>query len=141
MFSALFQAISRPPVRYELDELEIRQWHTAQSVIVRLFGELWSTNIEAFQRGVEPLIDQAKRVVLLDLTGVTFLGSQGISAMIHFSNQLTAAGAELRIVAPASPIRETLELAHFHRVFKIHETVAGALVDRSGTQACSCEKH
>jgi anti-sigma B factor antagonist len=135
MISAFFQAISRPYLRYELDELEIRQWHTAQSIIVRLFGELWSDNIERFQEAANALIDQPKRTVLLDLTGVTFIGSQGISAILDFSNRLAAAGAELRLVAPASLVRETLEAAHFHRVFKIHNSVAEALIGRQPMRA------
>lgn len=135
MLSAFFQAISRPYLQYEADDFEIRQWHTAQSIIVRPFGELCSTNIERFQEAVRALIDESNRSIVLDLTNVTFIGSQGISAMLDLSNRLRAAGAELRIVAPPSLVRETLEAAHFHRVFKLHESVAAALVGRTPNRA------
>jgi anti-anti-sigma factor len=134
MFATLFQAFSRPQYRPAFDTLEIRQWHTAHAVIVRLFGGLWSTNIETFQEAVAPLLDQPKPVIVIDLTGVGFVGSQGISAMLSLAKQLASVGAELRLVAPPSVVRDTLETTHLHRVLKIHETVAGALVDCAGTR-------
>jgi anti-anti-sigma factor len=135
MFSALLHAFSRPAYRPELDTLEIRQWHTAHAVIVRVFGELWSSNIEAFNEAVLPLLDQPARLVVIDLTGVSFIGSQGLSAILSLSRRVASMGVELRVVAPPSPVRDAFEATQMHRVLKVYDTVASVLAHRAGTPA------
>ena len=129
MFSALMHAFSRPPFRPGFEGLEIRQWHTAHAVIVRVFGELWSTNIPPLREAIARIVEQPTRVVVIDLTNVSFIGSQGISTMLSLSRTLALAGAELRIVAPRSSVRDTFEATHMHRVLKLRDTVAAALTD------------
>jgi anti-anti-sigma factor len=134
MFAAIYNAWSRSHGRPEAGTLEIRPWHTSHAVILRVFGEIWSSNVERFTEEVGRQIDPAKPLLVVDLTNVTFVGSQGISALLHLSKQLASSGAELRVVAPASGVRDTFTAAHLQRVLKLYETVAGALVDGAGTR-------
>jgi anti-anti-sigma factor len=129
MFAAIYNAWSRSHGQSEPGTLEIRPWHTSHAVILRVFGEIWSSNVERFTEEVGRLIDPAKPLLVVDLTNVSFVGSQGISALLHLSKQRALSGAELRVVAPASGVRDTFTAAHLQRVLKIHDTVAGALVD------------
>ena len=127
MFAAFLHVLSGNSSRDELDELEIRQWHTAHAIIVRVFGELWSTNISQFREAMDELVAQPKRVIVVDLTGVTFIGSEGIRALFQIAKELTSRGGELRVVVPPSPVRDTFETTLMHRVLKVHESVADAL--------------
>jgi anti-anti-sigma factor len=127
MFAAFLHAFCRDGSRDELDELEIRQWHTAHAIIVRVFGELWLTNISQFREAMDELLGQPKRVIVVDLTGVTFIGSEGIRALFQIAKELKSRGGEMRIVAPPSPVRDTFEATLMHRVLKVHESVADAL--------------
>lgn len=127
MFTAFLSVFSRPGIHTELDDLEIRKWHTARAVIVRVFGGLWSTNIDQLREAMADLLGQSKPIVVVDLTGVTFIGSQGISALWQVGHELNFVGIEMRVVAPPSHVRDIFETTLIHRVLNVHETVADAL--------------
>jgi len=134
MFAAFLHAFSRAGSRHDFDGLEIRQWHTGRAIIVRVFGDLWSTNIRQFREATREFLDQPQRLIVVDLTGVTFIGSQGISALYQIASELKSRGGEMRVVVPPSHVRDTFETTLMHRVLKVHESVAGAIIDCPATQ-------
>lgn len=83
-------------------------------------------NSAVFRTQVLPLIQQANRVVL-DLTGVTFIDSAGLGALLSVMRQLGERKGDFRICAAAKPIRVLFELVRLHKVLDIHETRADAL--------------
>jgi anti-sigma B factor antagonist len=64
--------------------------------------------------------------VVLDLSGVTFVDSVGLSMLIGLRRILSARGGSLHLAACSPAVAELLELTMLTRTFTLHATVAGA---------------
>jgi anti-sigma B factor antagonist len=69
-------------------------------------------------------------VVVLDLTGVTFLGSAGLTILIEAVEFAGATGRPLRVVAATPRVLRPMQIAGLHSVFEfypsVHDALAGA---------------
>lgn len=77
-------------------------------------------------RLAEVLDDGADRVVL-DLLGVPFLDSTGLSVMVAAHKRLTPRGNALGVVCTAAPVLRVLTVTGLARVFSVHSTLDAAL--------------
>ena len=57
--------------------------------------------------------------VRIDLSGVTFMDSSGIRAIVRLDNALREAGQELVLVAPSAPVLRLFELTSLVDRFRI----------------------
>jgi anti-sigma B factor antagonist len=64
--------------------------------------------------------------VLVDLTGVTFLDSTGLGALVEAHQQATALGRELLLVGAHRSVRRVLELTRLDRLFEVHPDLESA---------------
>jgi anti-anti-sigma factor len=79
-----------------------------------------------FVRGQETallcaVIQQHRRDIILDLSGVTAIDVAGIGALVS----LQAAGTYLKLVDPSLVVRQVLSLASLDSVFEISESECG----------------
>lgn len=73
-----------------------------------LRGELDASNASAVTERVEAC---AGEVVHLDLTGVTFMDSSGLAALIQAQRRLRTGGRRLAITETSEPVQRVLDLA------------------------------
>jgi anti-sigma B factor antagonist len=57
--------------------------------------------------------------VVIDLAGVTFMGSTALGALIHAKHQCTAKGIHLALRAPSRQVRRLLDITGTTEVFAI----------------------
>lgn len=55
----------------------------------------------------------------IDLSGMTFLDSSGLGALISLHKSMRSQNGTVRLVNPSSTVRQILELTRLHRVFEI----------------------
>jgi anti-sigma B factor antagonist len=67
------------------------------------------------------------RVLVVDLSGVTFIDSMGLGALLGSMKRLQAKGGEFRLVVPEGDIRRIFEMTLLDRVFALHATREAAL--------------
>jgi anti-sigma B factor antagonist len=67
------------------------------------------------------------RKVVVDLAGVTFLGSAGLAALISGLKRAGRLGGELRIAAPSTQVLMVLELVKLTPVFHPYESIEAAV--------------
>ncbi len=60
--------------------------------------------------------------ILLDLAGVNFLDSAGISSLLSFRKELLAAGGRLVLCSPTPRIREIFELVGMHEIIPVADS-------------------
>lgn len=72
--------------------------------------------------------DAGVELVVLDLDGVTFLGTSGLAVLIEVREAAHAAGVELRIVSTSRRVLRPLTIAGLVPLFDIHDSVDAALV-------------
>jgi anti-sigma B factor antagonist len=66
-------------------------------------------------------------LVVLDLEGVTFLGTSGLAVLIEVREAAHAAGVELRLACTARRVLRPLTIAGLIPLFDIHDTIERAL--------------
>jgi anti-sigma B factor antagonist len=94
---------------------------------VRLHGRLDLVSARDLRRCVDEAVDAGKANIIVDLSGVTFVDSSGLGALIGGLKRARQAGGELRIAAPAEQVRLVLELTKLVRVLRPYETFDEAL--------------
>jgi anti-sigma B factor antagonist len=71
--------------------------------------------------------DSEVELVVLDLDGVSFLGTSGLAALIEVREAAHTAGVELRLACTARRVLRPLTIAGLIPLFDIHDNVERAL--------------
>jgi anti-anti-sigma factor len=80
---------------------------------VRLTGELDLSSVPEFYERISELANGGRLV--LDLSGLTFLDSSGLRALLQLSQQAKDEGFELALVRPSEVVERLLELTGVDR--------------------------
>jgi anti-sigma B factor antagonist len=62
----------------------------------------------------------SSRVVVLDMTGATFIDSTALGVVIRSADELTSAGKRLFVVSPEGPVSRLLELTNLKQHFAVY---------------------
>lgn len=75
------------------------------------------------------MLDLAQResFIVLDLSGVEFVDSSGLGALLSSLRALRAKGGNLGLCCLAKPVRVLIELVRMDRVFPIYDTAEEAV--------------
>jgi anti-anti-sigma factor len=107
-------------VSAESDELSIDRTVDEHAAIVRAVGEVDLTNApllsEQLRLAEEAVTPPAP--VILDLTGLTFLGSAGLAVLVVHHERCAERGTSLRVVG-GRLVRRVLEIAGLDRMFPL----------------------
>ena len=76
-----------------------------------------ASNVREFKDAVQAVIHERTRVVL-DMSGVKFVDSSGLGALISCLRQR----GDFKLCAMSKTVRALFELMRMHRVFNIHDT-------------------
>lgn len=91
----------------------------AGEVDVYTATELRDRVLDAYRRGQTRLI--------IDLTGVPFIDSTGLSVLVGAFKRIRTAGGSLRIVVADEVVLKVFRVTGLHKLFTICETVAEAV--------------
>lgn len=110
------------------DPLEITvEQATPTIAVVRLTGDLDMLTSPVLRDHLQPLLGPADRAVLIDLSGVDFLGSAGLAELAAANDTATRNGVRLALVATNRAVRRPLEITGLHTVFTMFDSVEAAL--------------
>jgi anti-sigma B factor antagonist len=93
--------------------------------IISLNGEVDVASAPNLNDAVGSVTGPGARLIL-DLTGVSFMDSTGLSALIRTFKMLREAGGELRIVAAGTRVTKLFEVTKLDLVFATYPSVAAA---------------
>ncbi|MEU0534327.1 STAS domain-containing protein [Amycolatopsis tolypomycina] len=102
---------------------------TGAGSVVTVAGELDVATAPRLRAGVEGLTLGAGQVLVLDLGGVTFCDSSGISALIAAHNVAEAAGAGVALAAVPDRLGRTFGLIGLGDFFPTYPNAEDALRD------------
>jgi anti-sigma B factor antagonist len=80
-----------------------------------------ASNAREFRDAVQLMMRDRTRVVL-DMTGVRFVDSSGLGALISCLRLLNGRAGDFKLCAMSKPVRALFELMRIDRVFNIHTT-------------------
>lgn len=88
---------------------------------VRIEGEVEFATAPRLRATLLDLAQDGATPVVLDLSGVSFLDSAGISLLIQAKKRLASAGSDLVLRRPQTSVRRVLEISGVTELFLIEE--------------------
>ncbi|SDI22948.1 anti-anti-sigma factor [Actinokineospora alba] len=121
-------AVTEPAMVVPGLEVTARQ-ASVDTVILLVTGEIDMLTAPSLDRSLAETADGGHRRVVVDLSGVTFLSSAGITILVQHTANAAARGVRLPIVASATAVLRPLELTGLNTELDLHGTVDEAVHD------------
>jgi anti-sigma B factor antagonist len=96
--------------------------------LLQASGEIDILSAPALRSALLPALETAERVVL-DLSGVSFLGSSGLAVLVEARDQAQQGGHGLRLVCSSRIVLRALEATGLRDLFDIAADLPTALAD------------
>jgi len=93
---------------------------------VALRGKLTMLGVERLTGSVQEKVAARGVNAIIDMAGVTFIASVGISMLLQCRKQLTAAGAKVVLLGPTPEVARTLHTARIDKLFPIVDSLEEA---------------
>jgi anti-sigma B factor antagonist len=100
------------------------------SVVVTVRGDLDIDSSTVLTTALEQVLDRDRPRVVVDLSGIGFCDSTGLSAFIVGHNRASATGGWLRLAGPGESLGRLLDTVGLTPRVGVYATVADALNDR-----------
>jgi anti-sigma B factor antagonist len=100
--------------------LELTTEKNGDEITVRGTGRITAATTEHFQSTIRGIIPGSKRIVL-DLTGVDYIDSSGLGALVSVYMAAGRAQCELEVANPKPRVRDLLNITKLSSIFENHE--------------------
>ena len=113
-----------------MDPLEFRMTsvHLRDDVyVVTLGGELDLANVAQVDQGLESLVLDGARRVIVDLLDVPFLESRTLGALLRHARRLRANGGELTLVSDDRRVLRVIEITGLMSHFRVEPSLTRAI--------------
>lgn len=97
------------------------------SLIVSPSGRLDSVNAAAFDRHLASVIQRGDTRLIIDLAGLEYISSIGLSAFLSAAKKIKAANGKMVLTGMNDRIRLVFEMSGFLRLFPVFASVDAAL--------------
>ena len=81
----------------------------------------------AFKRTVTRLLEEGHVHLLVDLSGVGFLDSSGLGALVRALTNSQKEGGQTKLLQPGPQVVKLLQMTKLDSVFEIHDKLEGAI--------------
>ena len=109
-------------------ELTLKTEKKAEEATVHCSGRITSATSDLLQKTIRALIPEARHIVL-DLTGVSYIDSSGIGAMVSVYLAASRVGGDLKVSNAQPRIRDLFEITKLSAVFENHGGYRGLSSD------------
>lgn len=92
-------------------ELAIRSQRDGDVHVVQLIGELDKDSAPAFEAELKRVEASDAREIIVDLSGLTFIGSDGLKVFIHANARSREGGNRLMLVRGSAEVQSTFEMS------------------------------
>ncbi|EOD66043.1 STAS domain-containing protein [Amycolatopsis vancoresmycina] len=107
--------------------MTLRVTATAEATIVTVRGDVDLAALGRLRGRLGEELDLAPRALVLDLTGVGFCGSGGITELLVAASEAHVSGVPFAIAADRRPVLRPIRVLGLDHVLPIHGSVAAAL--------------
>lgn len=109
-------------------ELRLESENSNSETTVRAAGRITAATSANLEKTLRNLIPQSKKVVL-DLTGVEYIDSAGLGALVSVYLHARGANCDLEIANPKQRIRDLFSRSRLGAVFEGHDDLLGMTPD------------
>jgi anti-anti-sigma factor len=97
--------LREPAPASDLPPLDVTVAHTAYGALVAIAGEVDVATVPRVSAALEAEPAASAGAIVVDLTGVTFIDSTGLGALVRLEHALAARAGRLAIACPEGPAR------------------------------------
>jgi anti-anti-sigma factor len=109
-------------------QIQVKVEHVADGVVVlHVTGEIDLLTANVLSDRLREHLTPANRVLALDLTGVTFLGSAGLAEIVSASRKAEEDAGRMLLVADNRAVLRPLEVTGLLSVLTVYHTVEAAI--------------
>lgn len=94
--------------------------------LVNARGKLDATSAPEVDGHISSLIKEGAQQVVLDMSGVEYISSAGLRALLGAAKHMQKAGGRLGLAAPPPHVRKILDLARFSAIVPVFDTAENA---------------
>lgn len=114
-------AESIPPDAPSTATLQISSERADDAIVLILSGELDIASAPSLERSIETLASEGAERVVIDLSGVTFMDSTGLRALLLAQQRTSGNGHELRLRRGPRQVQRVFELSGTLETFTFEE--------------------
>ncbi len=103
----------------------IRQ--VGQVSVVEVTGKLTSFERDALRNSIAQLLKEGRKQILLNVSGLVYLDSSGISDLVHTYMSVIKSGGEMKVVGLTEKVEEILKITQLYQVFQEFKDERSAL--------------
>jgi len=107
--------------------LSVEQVEEPRGLVVRIGGHIDMRAAEALSERLTPIGARRPALAVLDLSGVTFIGSMGLAAIVTFRKAVTRWGGRVPLAAVPQRIWDVVVHARLENLLERCDTVEQAL--------------
>ncbi|MBX7450413.1 STAS domain-containing protein [Mycolicibacterium sp. 3033] len=119
-----------------MGQLDVERDVDSGATVVYVRGEVDSNSVdvlaEALESGLAAAARAPARVVIIELSRVTYFGSAGLNAVLSCFERGRDAGIAVRVVADNPEVIRPIEVTKLDKVLRPHPTVAAATAADAG---------
>jgi anti-anti-sigma factor len=95
--------------------------------VIHVKGRIESTTAEIFGQEIGRTIADGNHQLLLDLSGVSYINSAGLRAVLAAAKRLRNPGDRFALCGLSDEVREVFDLAGFTRILQVYPMVGDAI--------------
>jgi anti-sigma B factor antagonist len=100
----------------------------SSTAVFRLTGRMTlGMRLREIESKIGDVTGQGVQKLILDLSGVDYIDSAGLGALMILYGRMKVDGGQLRIVAPGSKVMDILKMTHTDSILRIDPTLDAAL--------------
>jgi len=119
---------ARPPRSAGALVLDVDHPRPDTAVLV-VSGELDTLTAPELDEALRALVGAPERLLVVDLSGVSFLASSGLAVLIQAAHRAEDRDRALHLVVTARAVRRPLEITGSDQLFVLHADLPSALED------------
>jgi anti-sigma B factor antagonist len=108
-------------------ELRMNVEHRDEVIVTRLEGSATMDVSDDLQAHLMKLLETPASRVVVDLSGLDFVSSAGLGALVAAYRLSQESQGSLKVAAPRPAIRELLEMTRLSDILQVHDTLEEAI--------------
>ncbi|SDK73776.1 anti-sigma-factor antagonist [Nocardioides sp. YR527] len=106
--------------------MEFVETTSDKGVVIAPQGKFNLVNAPTVKARIDELVSGGASRIVIDLSGVSFIDSSGLGALIGSLKSARQARGDVRIASPGEQVRAVLRLTNLDRILAPYETVEDA---------------
>lgn len=107
--------------------MDIQSSKESSATVVSVTGRMDAITAPAFDKTLNELIAAGETRFVVELAGLDYISSAGLRSILAIAKLLKGKGGLICFANVEGTVREVFDISGFGSIFRMHESVAGAL--------------